>query len=184
MEITSFTFVLSVLTLITHIGLLTVGVMWLLRKHLPFFYKLTSFARDNVLQLGFTVALVGTLTSLLYSEFFGLEPCYLCWYQRIFLYPQVVIFAVSLVKKYQASVVLTYAKVLTWIGGVIALYHYLIQVSDVVRSSTQGLVDCSTSGPSCTSFQFMEFGYITIPMMSLTVFVLLIALFQFIKSNK
>lgn len=179
MESTTFTFVLAVLTLLAHVGLFTVLVLWLLRRRLPWFNQLRTFTKKNILQLGLIAATVATLSSLLYSEVFLLEPCHLCWYQRIFMYPLVFLFGTALIKKHQVNLALVYAKVLTWVGGIIALYHYLIQMSATVRASTAGLVNCSTVGmtPTCSSYFFLEFGYITIPMMSLTVFGVLLAIF-------
>ena len=43
------------------------------------------------------IALLSTLGSLFFGEIMKLPPCTLCWYQRICMYPLVVILAVGIV---------------------------------------------------------------------------------------
>lgn len=111
-------------------------------------------------------AIVG---SLFYSEIAGFEPCTLCWYQRILLYPQalIAIFALYLRDRRFAP---WYMLGLSYIGGVVALYHTYLQYG---RSS---LIPCSASvaAVSCAQRFVFEFGFLTIPMMSLAVFVFII----------
>src|SRR5690625_1829649 len=54
---------------------------------------------ENILLFIWTVALISLLGSLFYSEVMGYEPCKLCWIQRIFMYPLVVIYGYALMKK-------------------------------------------------------------------------------------
>lgn len=134
-----------------------------LRSALGFFSK-------NALPISFAVALIATLGSLFYSEIAGYEPCKLCWFQRIFMYPQVIILGMALLKKdYGAAV---YSIALSAIGTVIAGYHYLLQLG--VAPS----LPCSAVGysVSCSQRFVMQFGYITIPMMALSAFALILLL--------
>jgi len=66
--------------------------------------------------------------------------------------------------------IIDYTLLLSGIGGFIALYHYGIQISQTLKEATAGIIPCSVVGmtPSCSSYFFLNFGYITIPMMSLT----------------
>ena len=122
---------------------------------------------------GFIVALVAMLGSLYYSDVLGYEPCKLCWYQRIAMYSQVFLFATALVKG-EKSNIWSYSLVLSWIGGIIAAYHYYIQISLKPILA----LPCSAVGfsASCTETFVTSFGYITIPMMALSAFILLIIL--------
>ena len=120
-------------------------------------------------QLALVQALVATFGSLYFSDVMGLTPCKLCWYQRIAMYPLVVIFAVSLWLKDKR--VIYYAMPLVIIGWVIALYHSVeyydanlnLGISDIA------LVNCS-AGVSCTDRQILWLGFISIPLMAFTAF--------------
>lgn len=121
------------------------------------------------------IALIATIGSLFYSEVMGFTPCTLCWFQRIFMYSQVIIFAVALLKKDRG--IIDYSIALSCIGAFIAAYHYLLQLG-IMPS-----VACSAVGysVSCSAFFTMYFGYITIPLISLTAFVSIIVLLLFSK---
>jgi disulfide bond formation protein DsbB len=70
-------------------------------------------------------AIVG---SLIYSEIFKFEPCVLCWWQRIFIYPVFFISLVSIINKDKNP--FQYINPLMWIALAISLYHnYLITVA-------------------------------------------------------
>lgn len=134
-------------------------------KYVP--TPLPDFIRKNATLGGFLIALLAVLGSLYYSEIRHLPPCTFCWWQRIFLYPQVVVFGVALYTQQYRSARIT-SLILSSIGGVIAVAHVLAQMG--IRST--GL-PCAVSGVSCTSIDLILLGYITIPIMSLTLYVLL-----------
>ncbi len=128
--------------------------------------------------LAFVVAASGMLVSLLYSEIIGFAPCELCWIQRIFLYPQVIILGLALWKKTRDAG--AYCLVLSGIGAVVAAYHFYGQ-----SFNPSALLDCgASSGTSCAIRYFVEFGYVTIPLMSLTAFSLLIVSMLLVKSER
>ena len=60
------------------------------------------------------------------------EPCVLCWYQRIFMYPFVLWLGIAVAKKdYRIA---SYSLPIATIGACISLYHYAIQKSqDIFR---------------------------------------------------
>ncbi len=126
-------------------------------------------ARHGLL-LMFIVALTATLGSLYFSEISGWAPCKYCWIQRIFMYPQVILLAIALWKR--DTTVARYILALCLIGGAYAAYHYYIQMYDIIASPTNPATPCDASGESCVKTPFIMFGYITIPMMALTAFVL------------
>ena len=128
-----------------------------------------AFMSSNAtfVRVGFVVALVSTLGSLYFSEILGFPPCVLCWYQRIAMYPLVLIFGAAL--WYNDSKVAIYCIPLTTMGLVIAGYHNLLYyglISDSITPCKQGV--------SCTSKQVELMGFLTIPLMSLIGFFILI----------
>lgn len=134
--------------------------------------KIGVFLGENALLFSFVVALAATLGSLFYSEVAHFEPCKLCWFQRILMYPQAILLGLALFKKDKN--ILGYVFWLSLFGAVIALYHYLLQIGVAPSLS------CSATGysASCSQRFVMNFGYITIPMMALTAFILIL-LFMF-----
>lgn len=135
--------------------------------------KLAGFFRKYVLEIGFLVSLGSMLGSLFYSNILGYEPCEFCWWQRIMLYPQTVLFAVAMYYKKKLGIVDSIAikasLILSSIGAALALFQYYGQMFDPSL-----LAACVATGPSCSKLYFVSYGYITIPMMSLTAFALLI----------
>lgn len=114
------------------------------------------------------VALVATVGSLTYSEWFGFEPCLLCWYQRIAMYPLVPVLAVGALRRDPA--VRLYGLPLSLIGTAIASWHYLLQTFPALDTGA-----CSLGVP-CTAKYVNEFGFVSIPFMALSGFVLITVL--------
>ena len=112
------------------------------------------------------VGLVATMGSLFFSEVMGLPPCVLCWYQRICMYPIAVIATVGLAAGDRH--VARYLWPLAGTGLVIAIYHNLLYYHLVPDSITP-----CTTGVSCTERQIEWLGFITIPLLSLTAFVII-----------
>lgn len=126
------------------------------------------FFKKHGLGLAFFIALASTLGSLFYSEIVGYEPCVLCWYQRIFMYPQVVLLGLAMFKKDLS--IIKYSISLSVIGAILAGYHYLLQLN-IIK-----VLPCPAVGysVSCSKLFVMQFGYITIPLMSFTAFLMII----------
>lgn len=121
---------------------------------------------ENGLLFLWSIALIATLGSLYYSEVKGFEPCTLCWYQRILMYPIVLIGAVALIEK-NAKIAWTTA-LFSLIGGAISLYHYSIQKLSFLQESAP-----ACGAVPCTGQYVNYFGFITIPFMALTAFLLI-----------
>ena len=128
------------------------------------------FFSQNAVLFAFIVATISMLGSLTYSDVIGYDVCKLCWFQRILMYPQSIILLVALIKKDKH--ILDYDIVLSVIGVLLAAYHYLLQLG-LVPSVACNVVGYSTN---CASRFVMNFGYITIPLMSFTAFLLIILL--------
>ena len=131
--------------------------------------------RGLELWLAFVVAITATLGSLYLSEIVHLIPCTFCWYQRIAMYPLVVLLGIAAWRKDDG--IRVYAATLATIGAVIAGYHRLIQEFPDLGGSS-----CSTGVP-CTAAYFTEFGFVTIPYMALSGFLLILALLWVDRSN-
>jgi disulfide bond formation protein DsbB len=128
--------------------------------------SLNSNRNSFLLYLAWTVAVVATAGSLFFSEVMELPPCVLCWYQRIAMYPLVAVIAVGIILR--DSQVKFYALPLALGGLLIAVYHNLLYYGIIPESITP----CQ-AGISCTSRQIEWFGFITIPLMSLTAFLII-----------
>lgn len=121
---------------------------------------------ENSLLIIWVVSLIATLGSLYFSEVRGYEPCELCWYQRILMYPIVLMSTVAYIQK-NARIALTTA-VFACIGGSISLYHYGIQKLDFLSDSAPscGIVPCTG--------QYINWlGFITIPFLALIAFIII-----------
>jgi disulfide bond formation protein DsbB len=127
------------------------------------------------LWLAFGVAVIATLGSLYLSEIAHLTPCKLCWFQRIFMYPLVVVLGVAAWRR-DASVRLT-TMLLAWIGAAIAVYHYTIQ-----RYPSLGGGSCDASAP-CSAAYIWQWDFISIPFMAASAFGLILVLMFALRSN-
>lgn len=109
------------------------------------------------------IAAVATAGSLFFSSVLEFAPCVLCWYQRIFLFPLVVVLARGLFPLDRG--VVRYALPLALLGGLVAAYHNLVYENLVPES----LEPCA-KGVSCKE-QYLElFGFLSIPMLALLAF--------------
>ncbi len=120
-----------------------------------------------------TVSLTAVLGSLFFSEIVGYEPCKLCWWQRIFMYPLPLLSFIALIRK--KDNLTPYLLPMSLIGAAIAGYHYFLQVGNLYNLPVDKFAPCSAVGysASCVTSFFLKFGYITIPMMSLVAFALI-----------
>lgn len=123
----------------------------------------------------FVFAFVALAGSLVYSNIVGFPPCDLCWVQRIFIYPQVLIASVSLWRKEKLAVY--YTLPLSVLGGIVALYH------SYVLWGGGSILPCTASGGACSKVYVMEYGYITIPVMALTTFIYLLTVSYIYKKS-
>ncbi|NND04173.1 MAG: disulfide bond formation protein B [Acidimicrobiia bacterium] len=126
--------------------------------------------------MGMGVALVATLGSLYLSEIEHLVPCRLCWFQRIFMYPLVVVLGVAAWRR-DTQVRLT-AAILAGIGGLIAAYHYLIQHFPSLDSGA-----CDPTAP-CSSAYIWQWNFLSIPYMAGSAFALILTLIFALRTNE
>ncbi len=161
---------LSTLTLISDILIVFLVLYLGLRRLKPItpLEKLLDLLGEQGLYFAFIVALVATGGSLFFSEIANFTPCKLCWFQRIFMYPQALLGLVALLT--QDRKVWKYLIPLSVIGGLISIYNYYIQLFPAAAAT------CGSDGLSCTQKLIWHYGYITIPVMALTASILIIVL--------
>ena len=117
----------------------------------------------------FIVASMATLGSLFFSEIMEFVPCTMCWYQRIFMYPLILIFLINLL--YPDEKVFKYSMPLVIVGFFFALYHNLLMWKVIPESA----VPCKQGIP-CSTEYFEYFGFINIPFLSLLAYSLILVL--------
>lgn len=161
---------LSTATLLLDIALIgTLGVFAAKKAGYEFGYfnTIEELISENTTEIVFAVSTIATLGSLYFSNVLGYEPCRLCWFQRIFMYPIAVISGSALFL--DKSDLKDYAMPLALIGAPIGFYHSMIQRFEQFTSS-----GCSVTAVSCSTEYTFHYGYITIPVMALTAFLVII----------
>jgi len=116
----------------------------------------------------FVVAAIATGGSLFFSEIRHFPPCELCWFQRICMYPLSIL---TLILAWHGdNRAARYLLPLPVVGACVSIYHLLVE-NKVISESTQ----CLASAPGGCGVKWInEFGYMTIPTLALTAFLLLI----------
>ena len=128
---------------------------------LPDRVKSTTTDSRFWLASGAVVATVATTGSLWFSLGLGLVPCTLCWYQRILMYPLVIVLGVAVVENHDT--IWRTVTPLSVVGGVIAAYHSLLQATTT---------SCTFAGPCAVVQWRLPVLGLTIPNLSLIAFVL------------
>ena len=127
---------------------------------------MTRFFRDFGLYAAWLVAIVAMAGSLYFSEIRAFVPCTFCWYQRILMYPLVILLGIA---SYRGDKnIIPYALPFTLIGGGVALYHYMEQ-----KIPGFGAPELCRAGVPCNVEYINWLGFITIPFLALTAFVLI-----------
>ena len=164
---------LGVLTFIGHIGLVIVLISFFIFKDKCNWFW--NWVGKYGILFAFLIALASMIGSLYYSDIVGLEPCLLCWYARIAMYPIVLLFGLSLFRKKDKSII-PYGVLLAVVGLIINIYHIFLQFGQEVSTA------CSPFATvSCNETYFVMFGYISFPVVSLTAFLMIIAALFFTK---
>jgi disulfide bond formation protein DsbB len=122
------------------------------------------------------LATFSTLGSLFFSEIMEFPPCVLCWYQRIAMYPLVILFMVGSFQT--ARVTFAFSMPLVILGWIISVYHNLLHYEIVPESASPCL-----EGVSCSTVYINWFGFITIPMLSFISFSLILIILIILKRN-
>lgn len=119
------------------------------------------FTEKYGLYFAWLIALIALMVSLYASVMLQMPVCDLCWYQRICIYPLVVILGIA---AYCSDVgIIKYAIPLAIIGALFALYQYLEQMIPGFAP----IALCGVGGPDCSQIHFKWLGFITFPFVSL-----------------
>ena len=111
-------------------------------------------------RLAFAVAVTCTLGSLYYSEFAHFVPCRLCWYQRICMYPLVVILGVGAWKRAPFTRLTALPFIICGLG--VSTWHFLVERFPTIEGTS-----CGTE-IKCSVPWFTEMGFVTLAFMCLS----------------
>lgn len=151
------------------VAVVALAALVLLRLVAPArFAALRTAMRGTGLVLGAVVALVATAGSLWFSEGAGFPPCTLCWYQRIAMYPLVLLLGIAALRS--DAGVRPYALALAGAGLAVSVWHNVIETFPHLEAGGA----CDADNP-CTIRWVEGLGFWTIPRMALVSFVLVIA---------
>lgn len=141
--------------------------MMLSKQRLNDYWMAVPMTRSSIFRLfAWIVACIATISSLMFSELLGYVPCELCWYQRILMYPLVIISGIGF---YKADKTMPfYTLPLSVSGTVLAFVHYLHQKTDLFGK----VIQCQQGVP-CSSQYINWFGFITIPFLAFVAFLLI-----------
>jgi disulfide bond formation protein DsbB len=131
--------------------------------------RILAFLSKQAYALVFMISAFGMAGSLFYSEVLHLAPCLLCWYQRITLYPVVLIAAIAL--WYEDAKAYRYILVLIGIGTTISIYQNLLYFGIIPEQ----LAPC-TLGVSCTVHYDSWLSVLPIPLQALGAHLLIIGI--------
>ncbi len=169
----------AILALLAAGALITVVVIRLLAigsaAALGWYEAIGDFVRPNALSMAFLVALLATLGSLYFSEVAHFDPCRLCWYQRIAMYPLVVILGIAAVRR--DTGIRVYGMALAAIGAALATYHVALEWIPALDTGACGL------GPSCSVIWFRVFGFVSLPTLALIAFLSILSLLALVSSD-
>jgi disulfide bond formation protein DsbB len=154
----------AILAMVANVAVAGLVVAWLVGRHDRLVGAIGPWTTLGAL----IVATLATAGSLYFSEAAHFEPCRLCWFQRIAMYPLVPILAVAVVTGDRG--VWRYGLVLASVGAVISAYHYAVE-----WLPSLGAGACDARMP-CSVVWFREFGFVSLPYLALSAFLLIAGL--------
>jgi Disulfide bond formation protein DsbB len=169
MIVRSMTLLFSMLTVVADLAVIVFTVLAIAARHsegaADVRDRVWERAGDIALPMAFLVGLTCTLGSLYYSEIAHFDPCKLCWFQRIAMYPLPLLLGIATLRRDRA--IRIYAIPMALVGASISIYHYQLE-----RFPNQTHLSCTLDSP-CTTVWFWKFHYISLPMMALSGFLLI-----------
>ncbi len=138
--------------------------------------RLTVLVKCWAIVGAFFATLGSSIMTLVYSEYFGITPCGLCWSERIALYPQVLLLGMAYY--YKDKLIARYGIGLSIFGLIVSLYHHYIQMGG------SEFVKCPTSGGDCAKRFMFEFEFMTFPLLAAILFAFLIVLYIYILKTR
>lgn len=130
------------------------------------------------LMLAFLTALAATLGALFIGEVLGKMPCTFCWYQRIAMFPLVVMLGIAAYR--DDMTVRLPATLLALAGLALAVWHSGLYAGII----PQAIAPCTKDGPSCTDAAAQTVLGLPLPYLSLAAFAVILACLSQMKGNR
>ncbi len=178
MAVSDLNYLLALGTLLMQLGTVALLFVFFMRSRVPLFNDIVEQVGSWGMWAATALTLVGLVMTLYYSDVLGFEPCPLCWWQRIFLYPQLILLGMALLKERYRRSAIDFSIVLSIFGAGVALYQHALQMLP-----GSGL-PCPAVGVSCSQRIVFEFNYITFPLMAFSLFAFLIVLMLFVRAGR
>ena len=176
MDVSNLNYLLATATIGLQIVTAILLVVFLMRKRVSSFGDIAQSVGEKGLWIAFAL----TLITFLFTEYYkilGFEPCPLCWWQEIFLYPQIILLGIAAWRKNRD--IADYSIALSIGGAGVALYQHILQMAP------HGTLPCPATGTvSCATRILFEFNYITFPLMAFTTFAFLIVVMLLVRSRR
>jgi disulfide bond formation protein DsbB len=109
--------------------------------------------------IAWLAAIVSTLGSLFFSEVLKFIPCTFCWYQRILMYPLVILLGIAFY--HQDDKITRYVLPFSILGILVSGYHYALQKIPALKA-----FEMCTSGVPCSGQYINWLGFVTIPLLA------------------
>lgn len=172
---------MQTIILLMALGILVIDIALVIKVlalfHKPSRAQIMKVGREYGLLAIFILSTISVVGTLWFQYGDNLNPCLLCWYQRVFMYPIPFISLIALIKGKRLSDIADYILALSIIGAAIALYQHLLQILP-----SGSLIPCDSSG-DCAIRTVFEFGFVTLPWMAFTIFIA-IALIVFLARKE
>lgn len=180
-----FTDIVSTLVLLS-VPLVIILVIFRYTYILPYTERVRTQLNEHAFTFAFLISLFATLGALTYSNLYVFAVCDFCWYQRIAIYPMILLLGMAALRK--DRFIKPYIIALASVGLLVSIYHWVIHMIAIYgsQSAADGLVPCNASEilPSCSQSEILEYGFITIPFMAITTLSLVIVLMLFVKNKR
>ncbi|MBD7964027.1 disulfide oxidoreductase [Fictibacillus norfolkensis] len=121
---------------------------------------------NKPLLIAWIASIVSMVGSLFFSEVMKFVPCNFCWYQRILMYPLVIVLGVAFYQ--QDHKVTRYVLPLSILGIIVSGYHYALQKIPALKA-----FEVCTSGVPCSGEYINWLGFITIPLLAFVGFTII-----------
>jgi disulfide bond formation protein DsbB len=121
---------------------------------------------NKPLLIAWLASIVSMVGSLFFSEVMKFVPCNFCWYQRILMYPLVILLGVAFYQ--QDHKVTRYVLPLSILGIIVSGYHYALQKIPALKA-----FEVCTSGVPCSGQYINWLGFITIPLLAFVGFTII-----------
>lgn len=176
MEVSELNYFIALGAVVLQIITIALLGAYVLRKKFSVFAGVTNMVGERGLLIGLIISFCAACLTLFYSDVLGFEPCPLCWWQRIFMFPQIVLFSMAFWKR--DLYIAEYSIALSFFGAGVALYQHVLQMIP-----NSGL-PCPAVGSSCAQRLLFEFGYVTFPLLAFTLFSFLITLMLLVRTRR